>query len=134
MTPSIFPNSICLWGSRQRDHGYKRTMVRTTMAMWMLNRLAFHLEDPELKRLGKESLEHFLDVYLRLSAPPPIRARQHRLHPGQNTGPRRLRKKHDQQHRLDGQRMALHLGTDKNRPASPVRSQNSQAIDAGTQS
>ncbi len=52
--------------TKRRYRNYKRTMVRTTMAMWILNRLAFHLDDPELKRLGRESLEHYLEIYLRM--------------------------------------------------------------------
>jgi len=44
----------------------ERTMVRSLMATWVLNRLAFFLEDEELKALGAEVIEHYLDDYFQI--------------------------------------------------------------------
>lgn len=48
-----------------RDH--KRTMVRSTMSTWILNRLAHFLDDDELKRLGAETIDYYLDRYFNIS-------------------------------------------------------------------
>ena len=42
---------------------YKRTMVRSTMATWVLNRLAYYLDDEKLKRLGAIAIDYYLDTY-----------------------------------------------------------------------
>lgn len=44
----------------------ERTMVRSTMATWILNRLAYHLGDPELKRLGEKVISYYLDHYFNI--------------------------------------------------------------------
>jgi hypothetical protein len=44
----------------------ERTMVRSLMATWVLNRLAFFLDDEELKDLGEEVIEHYLDDYFQI--------------------------------------------------------------------
>ena len=46
----------------------ERTMVRALMATWILNRLAFFLDDQELKDLGEEVIEHYLDSYFQIRA------------------------------------------------------------------
>lgn len=45
----------------------KRTMVRSTMAVWVLNRLAQHLGDAELARLGQKGIDHYLDRYFQIA-------------------------------------------------------------------
>ncbi len=44
----------------------ERTMVRSLMATWVLNRLAFFLDDADLKDLGEEVIEHYLDSYFQI--------------------------------------------------------------------
>jgi len=46
----------------------ERTMVRSLMATWVLNRLAFFLDDQELKDLGAEVIDHYLDDYFQIEA------------------------------------------------------------------
>lgn len=53
--------------SRQKYRNEKRTMVRSTMAAWILNRLAYYLDDPELQVLGREVLEHYLEAYFNMA-------------------------------------------------------------------
>lgn len=52
--------------SEQRYRNEKRTMVRSTMATWVLNRLAFHLGDEDLKRLGAQVIDHYLRDYFQI--------------------------------------------------------------------
>ncbi|MBF0104381.1 MAG: hypothetical protein HQM16_03535 [Deltaproteobacteria bacterium] len=54
-----------------------RTMVRSTMAVWVLNKLAFYLNDDVLKNLGKETLHHYLEKYFNMTAS----LKQGRLYP-----------------------------------------------------
>jgi len=49
--------------SRGEYRNYKRTMVRSTMATWVLNRLAYYLDDNKLKRLGAIAIDYYLDTY-----------------------------------------------------------------------
>jgi len=44
-------------------HNAERTMVRSTMAVWVLNRLAYFLDDEELKKRGKECIDYYLQRY-----------------------------------------------------------------------
>ncbi|MBU0506180.1 MAG: hypothetical protein ABII18_13185 [bacterium] len=44
-----------------------RTMVRSTMAVWVLNKLAFYLNDPKLKQLGQETLNYYLERYFNMT-------------------------------------------------------------------
>ena len=44
----------------------ERTMVRSLMATWILNRLAFFLDDQDLKDLGEEVITHYLDDYFQI--------------------------------------------------------------------
>jgi len=44
----------------------ERTMVRSLMATWILNRLAFFLDDQDLKDLGEEVINHYLDDYFQI--------------------------------------------------------------------
>jgi hypothetical protein len=46
-----------------QTHNAKRTMVRSTMSIWILNRLAQHLQQDDLKALGQLTLDHTLDTY-----------------------------------------------------------------------
>lgn len=45
----------------------ERTMVRSTMAVWVLNRLAEHLDDDELRHLGRETIDTYLDRYFNIA-------------------------------------------------------------------
>lgn len=45
----------------------QRTMIRSTMAVWILNRLAFFLKDENLKDLGKKSVQFYLERYFQMS-------------------------------------------------------------------
>lgn len=45
----------------------ERTMVRSTMATWILNRLAHHLDDAELKEKGAEVIDYYFDRYFRMA-------------------------------------------------------------------
>ena len=49
--------------SQQKYRNHKRTMVRSTMSTWILNRLAHYLHDDELKRLGAITIDYYLDNY-----------------------------------------------------------------------
>ncbi|MCB9529340.1 MAG: hypothetical protein H6703_03250 [Myxococcales bacterium] len=51
--------------SRQ-EFDSKRTMVRSTMAVWILNRLAQFLGDAELARLGQGGIDYYLDRYFQI--------------------------------------------------------------------
>ncbi|HCH64763.1 MAG: hypothetical protein CL927_12270 [Deltaproteobacteria bacterium] len=53
-------------GGKYRNE--ERTMVRALMATWILNRLAFFLDDQQLKDLGEEVIEHYLDTYFQIEA------------------------------------------------------------------
>ena len=53
--------------SRSKIENQKRTMIRSTMATWVLNRLAVHLNDPELKKLGDTVIQHYLEDYFQMS-------------------------------------------------------------------
>ncbi len=44
----------------------KRTMVRSTMAVWILNRLATFLKDDELRELGEETLRFYFERYYQM--------------------------------------------------------------------
>ncbi len=44
----------------------KRTMVRSTMSTWVLNGLAFYLNDAPLKRLGDQCIDYYLTRYFRI--------------------------------------------------------------------
>lgn len=50
-----------------RENDKPRTMVRSTMATWVLNRLAEYLGDEELKRLGAQVIDHYLERYFQMS-------------------------------------------------------------------
>ena len=81
LTPEILQDRIYLIGDWYRNNvfdgqvtyeysvsqgeyrNYKRSMVRSTMATWILNRLAYYLEDDELKRLGAITIDYYLDHY-----------------------------------------------------------------------
>lgn len=43
-----------------------RTMVRSLMATWVLNRLAFFLDDPQLQSLGAEVIDYYLERYFQI--------------------------------------------------------------------
>jgi hypothetical protein len=45
----------------------KRTIVRSTMAAWILNRLAEFLDNDRLRGLGEETIEFYLERYFRMS-------------------------------------------------------------------
>jgi hypothetical protein len=49
---------------RERD----RTMIRSTMSAWILNRLAVYLADDELKKLGAEVIDHYFDTWFQMDA------------------------------------------------------------------
>jgi hypothetical protein len=51
-------------GGEYREHD--RTMVRSTMAVWILNRLAFFLDDDDLKKKGAETIGHYFENYFRM--------------------------------------------------------------------
>lgn len=44
-----------------------RSMTRSVMAVWVLNRLACFLGDPELKALGKETIDFYLERYFNIA-------------------------------------------------------------------
>jgi len=52
---------------RQRFHNDGRTMVRSTMAVWILNRLAQYLSDDELSTLGKATIDTYLLNYFQMA-------------------------------------------------------------------
>jgi hypothetical protein len=52
--------------SQGRYHDEKRTMVRSTMAVWILNRLAEYLNNERLKTLGEQTIDYYLQAYFRL--------------------------------------------------------------------
>ncbi len=43
-----------------------RTMVRSTMAVWVLNRLATFLKDDKLRKLGEETIGFYLERYFQM--------------------------------------------------------------------
>lgn len=53
--------------SVDREDGSRRTMIRSTMAVWILNRLAFFLKDKNLQDLGKKSIQFYLERYFQMS-------------------------------------------------------------------
>lgn len=52
--------------AEQETRDAKRTMVRSTMSTWILNRLAFYLNDDELKRLGDQCIDYYLQRYFQI--------------------------------------------------------------------
>ena len=44
----------------------KRSMVRSTMSVWVLNKLAYYLDDPELKELGRQTIRFYLERYFQI--------------------------------------------------------------------
>ena len=54
--------------SRRAYANDERTMIRSTMATWILNRLAVYLKDAELAAKGEEAIEHYFERYFRMSA------------------------------------------------------------------
>ncbi|MCU0662172.1 MAG: hypothetical protein MUC50_07570 [Myxococcota bacterium] len=52
--------------SDKKYRNEKRTMVRSTMATWVLNRLAYYLKDDELKVLGNQVIEYYLNNYFNI--------------------------------------------------------------------
>ncbi len=52
--------------SNRQEYDAKRTMVRSTMAVWILNRLAQFLADDELKRLGRQGIDTYLERYFQI--------------------------------------------------------------------
>ncbi len=52
--------------SNRKEYDHKRTMVRSTMSVWVLNRLGEFLADDELKRLGWRGIETYLDRYFQI--------------------------------------------------------------------
>ncbi len=67
---NVFDGQITYQYGPTQDRYYedKRSMVRSTMSMWILNRLAYFLNDPELKDLGKETLDYYLERYFNRKA------------------------------------------------------------------
>jgi hypothetical protein len=51
----------------RRYRNEKRTMVRSTMATWILNRLAHYLDDDELKRKGAEVIDFYFERYFQMA-------------------------------------------------------------------
>ncbi len=51
----------------QKYLNHKRTMVRSTMAVWVLNKLAAFNKDEALMALGKETIEFYLERYFQMS-------------------------------------------------------------------
>ena len=43
-----------------------RTMVRSTMSVWILNRLAEYLDQQDLRDLGQHTIDHYLDAYFQI--------------------------------------------------------------------
>lgn len=52
--------------SNRKEYDQQRTMVRSTMATWILNRLAVFLDDDELRRLGRQAIDYYLDRYFQI--------------------------------------------------------------------
>jgi len=52
--------------SNRKEYDAKRTMVRSTMAVWVLNRLGAFLADDELTRLGWTGIDTYLDRYFQI--------------------------------------------------------------------
>jgi hypothetical protein len=52
--------------SQKKYRNENRTMVRSTMATWIMNRLAYYLNDEELKVLGKKVIDHYLSSYFNI--------------------------------------------------------------------
>lgn len=53
--------------SNRVEYDAKRTMVRSTMAVWVLNRLAEFLADDSLKELGWTGIETYLERYFQIT-------------------------------------------------------------------
>lgn len=45
----------------------ERTMIRSTMAVWVLNKLAIFLNDEKLKKLGEEGIQYYLKDYFHMT-------------------------------------------------------------------
>lgn len=45
----------------------ERTMIRSTMAVWVLNKLAIFLNDEKLKKRGEEGIQYYLEDYFRMT-------------------------------------------------------------------
>jgi len=52
--------------SDRKENDGKRTMVRSTMSVWVLNRLATFLGDDGLMRLGRKGIDYYLDRYFQI--------------------------------------------------------------------
>lgn len=52
--------------ANRQENDAKRTMVRSTMSVWVLNRLAYYLDDAELARLGQKGIDYYLDRYFQI--------------------------------------------------------------------
>ncbi len=52
--------------SRKAYQNEERTMIRSTMSAWVLNRLAEHLDDKELKDKGKQVIEYYFERYFNM--------------------------------------------------------------------
>lgn len=52
--------------SNRKEYDHKRTMVRSTMSVWILNRLAEFLADDTLKQLGRRAIDTYLDRYFQI--------------------------------------------------------------------
>jgi len=50
----------------RRYLNHKRTMVRPTMAAWILNRLSVFLSDDELRRLGEETIRYYFQHFFQM--------------------------------------------------------------------
>lgn len=53
--------------SRSVYRNSERTMIRSTMSTWVLNRLAVYLKDKELQDKGDELIRHYFDAYFNMS-------------------------------------------------------------------
>lgn len=49
------------------ENNQDRTVVRSTMALWAMNKLAIFLNDDELKKMGEEGIKHYLEDYFQMS-------------------------------------------------------------------
>jgi hypothetical protein len=52
--------------SRKAFQNDERTMIRSTMSAWVMNRLAEHLDDKELKDKGKQVIEYYFERYFNM--------------------------------------------------------------------
>jgi hypothetical protein len=53
---------------RRQFQNNERTMIRSTMSTWVLNRLAVYLDDKELQNKGKELIDFYFERYFNMAA------------------------------------------------------------------